>query len=83
MSRPNGAIDLDRLRRQLVLFGKKRGEIHMSELRSFLPPEIVPPSELPAWRDALVAEGVAVRDGDEPPRVRPGTARLPVEADVE
>jgi RNA polymerase primary sigma factor len=62
MTRPSTPrnVDRDKLLKQLVAFGKKKGHITYDELGQLLPPDLVQPGEIGEWEKLLVAEGVAV-----------------------
>ncbi len=53
-------VDQEKLKKQLIAFGKKKGHITHDELRQLLPPEIISPSEMGNWEKMLVDEGVHV-----------------------
>ena len=53
-------VDQEKLKKQLIAFGKKKGHVTLDELRQLLPPEIISPSEFGNWEKMLVAEGVHV-----------------------
>ena len=62
MTRPTTPrnVDRDKLLKQLVAFGKKKGHITYDELGQLLPPDLVQPGEMGEWEKLLVAEGVQV-----------------------
>jgi RNA polymerase primary sigma factor len=62
MTRPTTPrnVDRDKLLKQLVAFGKKKGHITYDELGQLLPPDLVQPGEIGTWEKLLVAEGVQV-----------------------
>ncbi len=62
---PSRSVDRDKLKAQLVAFGKKKGRITTEELKGLLPPDLVDPKEIGEWEKVLVAEGVEVT---EPPK---------------
>mgnify|MGYP001425622188 CR=1 FL=1 len=53
-------IDVDKLKRQLIAFGKQKGHITQAELTELLPPDLVDPAEMGKWQKTLEAEGVQV-----------------------
>ena len=59
----NRTVDRDKLKAQLVAFGKKKGKITTEELRGLLPPDLVDPKEIGEWEKLLVAQGVQVVAG--------------------
>ncbi|MEM9454928.1 MAG: RNA polymerase sigma factor RpoD [Myxococcota bacterium] len=59
----NRNVDRDKLKAQLVAFGKKKGSITSEELRGLLPPDLVDPREIGEWERLLVAQGVEVVTG--------------------
>ncbi|TPV96764.1 MAG: RNA polymerase sigma factor RpoD [Myxococcales bacterium FL481] len=65
MSGKTRPVDVDKLKAQLIAFGKKRGHLTYEELHEFLPPDLVDPSEIGQWEKALVAEGVSVLTADQ------------------
>jgi RNA polymerase primary sigma factor len=58
MSKEYAAIDLAKLKKQLVAFAKKRGKLVEEELEQFLPPDLLDRKKLAEWKDMLRAEGV-------------------------
>ncbi len=60
-SKPN--VDRDKLKAQLVAFGKKKGKITTEELKRLLPPDLVDPKEIGQWEKLLVDQGVQVVSG--------------------
>ncbi|MEM7151790.1 MAG: RNA polymerase sigma factor RpoD [Myxococcota bacterium] len=56
-------VDRDKLKAQLVAFGKKKGQITTEELKGLLPPDLVDPKEIGQWQQMLVDEGVQVVTG--------------------
>ncbi len=61
MSRaPNRTVDKDKLKEQLIAFGKKKGSVTHEELTRLLPPDLVAPAEIGKWEKMLVDEGVKV-----------------------
>ncbi|MBK8261568.1 MAG: RNA polymerase sigma factor RpoD [Nannocystis sp.] len=54
------AVDIEKLKRQLIAFGKKKGHVTHEELAELLPADLVDPKELGEWEKTLVAEGVQV-----------------------
>ncbi|MBL4687455.1 MAG: sigma-70 family RNA polymerase sigma factor, partial [Nannocystaceae bacterium] len=57
---PPRNVDTDKLKKQLIEFGKKKGQITYDELSRLLPPDLVDPSKIGDWEKMLVAEGVEV-----------------------
>jgi len=53
-------VDREKLKKQLIDFGKKKGRITYDELSRLLPPDLVDPSKIGEWESMLVAEGVEV-----------------------
>ena len=62
MSGTSRPIDLQKLRKQLVAFGKKRGQVTRAELNELLPPELSGPEDISTWVKSLQAEGIDVVD---------------------
>ncbi len=56
----NRTVDRDKLRAQLIAFGKKKGQITSEELAGLLPPDLVDPKEMNQWEKLLEAEGIEV-----------------------
>ncbi len=56
----NRPVDRDKLKAQLIAFGKKKGQITSEELAGLLPPDLVDPKEMSQWEKLLEAEGVEV-----------------------
>ena len=54
------SVDSEKLKKQLIAFGKKKGHITHDELQALLPPDLIDPSEMGKWQQLLVAEGVQV-----------------------
>jgi RNA polymerase primary sigma factor len=53
-------VDSEKLKKQLIAFGKKKGHITHDELAALLPPDLIDPAEMGKWEKLLVAEGVDV-----------------------
>ena len=51
-------IDVEKLRKQLISFGKRKGHITQEELIELLPPDLVDPKDLALWEQTLREEGV-------------------------
>ena len=51
-------IDVDKLRKQLISFGKRKGHITQEELQDLLPPDLVDPKDMASWEQMLRDEGV-------------------------
>jgi len=64
------SVDRDKLQKQLIAFGKKKGKITLTELQELLPPDLIDPTEMGKWEQLLVEEGVEVvaADNKEEPR---------------
>ncbi|MEZ4379967.1 MAG: RNA polymerase sigma factor RpoD [Nannocystaceae bacterium] len=58
-------VDVDKLRNQLIAYGKKKGHVTYDELHDLLPPDLVDPKDLKDWEKMLVAEGVQVLSREE------------------
>ncbi len=63
-------VDVDKLKKQLIAFGKKKGHISQAELRELIPADLIDPSELQQWTAELVAEGVQVLSAEEARAIR-------------
>jgi len=57
---PNRTVDRDKLKAQLIAFGKKKGQITTEELAGLLPPDLVDPKEMSQWEKLLETEGIEV-----------------------
>jgi RNA polymerase primary sigma factor len=64
MSGKNRSVDVDKIKKAVVAFGKKKGHITLDELRELLPPDIVDHGNLDEWRKTLEDEGVSVVEND-------------------
>ena len=69
-------VDQEKLKKQLIAFGKKKGHVTADELRQLLPPEIVSPSEIGNWEKMLVDEGVHVLSKADVKAVESATAKV-------
>jgi RNA polymerase primary sigma factor len=69
----NRTVDRDKLKAQLIAFGKKKGQITTEELAGLLPPDLVDPKEMNQWEKLLEAEGIEVLTT---PKNRPGPAAV-------
>jgi len=58
-------IDVDKLRKQLISFGKRKGHITQDELQELLPPDLVDPKDMASWEQMLRDEGVELLTGAE------------------
>jgi RNA polymerase primary sigma factor len=64
MSGKNRPVDVDKIKKAVVAFGKKKGHVTIDELRELLPADVVGPGDLDEWRKMLEDEGVSIVDGD-------------------
>ncbi len=62
----NRNLDVEKLKQQLVAFGKKKGHLSLAELHDLLPADLIKPSELGEWEKMLRAEGVELVKKKEP-----------------
>ena len=53
-------IDVNKLKKQLIAFGKKKGHVTYDELKRLVPADLIDPKELAQWEKDLVAEGIKV-----------------------
>jgi len=60
MSGKNRSVDVEKIKKAVVAFGKKKGHVTVAELRELLPPDVVDQEDLGDWRKQLEAEGVKV-----------------------
>jgi RNA polymerase primary sigma factor len=67
-------VDQEKLKKQLIAFGKKKGHITYEDLQELLPPDLIDPSEMDKWQQMLVDEGVAVVAGEEAKGAAKGAA---------
>ena len=58
-------IDVDKLRKQLISFGKRKGHITQEELQELLPPDLVDPKDMATWEQMLRDEGVELLTATE------------------
>ncbi len=58
-------VDREKLKKQLIAFGKKKGHVTYDELHELLPPDLIDPEELGEWEKTLVEEGVQVLSREE------------------
>jgi RNA polymerase primary sigma factor len=58
-------VDREKLKKQLIAFGKKKGHVTYDELHELLPPDLIDPEELGEWEKTLVDEGVQVLSREE------------------
>jgi RNA polymerase primary sigma factor len=65
MSGKNRTVDVDKIRKAVVAFGKKKGQITIAELRELLPPDVIDHDDLDDWRKQLEAAGVAVVEEEQ------------------
>ncbi|WP_431312847.1 RNA polymerase sigma factor RpoD [Nannocystis pusilla] len=57
-------MDREKLKKQLIAFGKKKGHVTYDELHELLPPDLIDPEELSEWERTLQDEGVQVIAGE-------------------
>jgi RNA polymerase primary sigma factor len=69
-ARSSRNVDPEKLKKQHISFGKKKGSITHTELRDLLPPDLIDPKEIDKWERMLVAEGVQVVQADGSPKPR-------------
>src|SRR5690606_1067915 len=58
-------VDREKLKKQLIAFGKKKGHVTYDELHELLPPDLIDPEELIEWEKTLRDEGVQVIPGED------------------
>ncbi len=63
---PTRTVDAEKLKKNLIAYGKKKGHITQDELQELLPPDLIDPAEFDQWEAMLVAEGVSILPKDEP-----------------
>jgi RNA polymerase primary sigma factor len=64
MSGKNRSVDVEKIKKAVVAFGKKKGHITLDELRELLPPDVVGDGNLDEWRKTLEDEGVSVVENE-------------------
>jgi hypothetical protein len=64
MSGKNRSVDVEKIKKAIVAFGKKKGHITIDELRELLPPDVVDHGNLDEWRKTLEDEGVSVVENE-------------------
>jgi len=62
---PTRTVDAEKLKKNLIAYGKKKGHITYEELQELLPPDLIDPAEIGDWETMLVAEGVQVTSKEE------------------
>jgi RNA polymerase primary sigma factor len=62
---PTRTVDAEKLKKNLIAYGKKKGHITYEELQELLPPDLIDPAEFDQWETMLVAEGVPIIAKDE------------------
>jgi RNA polymerase primary sigma factor len=62
---PTRTVDAEKLKKNLIAYGKKKGHITYEELQELLPPDLIDPAEIGDWEAMLVAEGVQVTTREE------------------
>ena len=60
MSGKNRTVDVEKIKKAVVAFGKKKGHVTVAELRELLPPDVIDHENLDDWRKQLEAAGVNV-----------------------
>jgi hypothetical protein len=68
-------VDREKLKKQLIAFGKKKGHVTYDELHELLPPDLIDPEELGEWEKTLVDEGVQVLSREEAKDARSRSSR--------
>ena len=68
-------IDVDKLRKQLISFGKRKGHITQEELQELLPPDLVDPKDMASWEQMLRDEGVELLTATEAAKRGAGGSR--------
>jgi RNA polymerase primary sigma factor len=62
---PTRTVDAEKLKKNLIAYGKKKGHITYEELQELLPPDLIDPAEFDQWETMLVAEGVPIIPKDD------------------
>ncbi|MFO7563206.1 MAG: RNA polymerase sigma factor RpoD [Enhygromyxa sp.] len=65
MSGKNRTVDVDKIKKAVVAFGKKKGHVTVAELRELLPPDVIDHDNLDEWRKHLEAAGVNVVEAEQ------------------
>ncbi len=77
-------VDVEKLRLQLIAYGKKKGHVTYDELHELLPPDLVDPKDLKEWEKMLSSEGVQVLSREEARKAkRKKAARKPKGKDAD
>ena len=65
MSGKNRTVDVEKIKKAVVAFGKKKGHVTVAELRDLLPPDVIDHDDLDDWRKQLEAAGVNVVEDEK------------------
>ncbi|NVB37722.1 RNA polymerase sigma factor RpoD [Pseudenhygromyxa sp. WMMC2535] len=57
---PADVEKIEKIKKAVVAFGKKKGKITVEELRELLPPDVVDPKDIGEWKTLLEDQGVDV-----------------------
>ncbi|NJK32382.1 MAG: RNA polymerase sigma factor RpoD [Deltaproteobacteria bacterium] len=61
-TRPVDSEKLEKIKKAVIAFGKKKGQITLDELRELLPGDVVDHGQIGEWRKLLESEGVEVSE---------------------
>jgi len=64
MSAKTRSVDVDKIKKAIVAFSKKKGHVTVEELRELLPSDIVDHQKIGEWRKLLEDEGVTIVEAE-------------------
>jgi RNA polymerase primary sigma factor len=70
MSAKTRSVDVEKIKKAVIAFSKKKGHVTVAELRELLPSDVVDHQKIGEWRKLLEDEGVTIveADGQAPKR---------------
>ncbi|MFV8751453.1 RNA polymerase sigma factor RpoD [Nannocystaceae bacterium ST9] len=70
MSAKTRSVDVEKIKKAVIAFSKKKGHVTVAELRELLPSDVVDHQKIGEWRKLLEDEGVTILEADASPTKR-------------
>ncbi len=65
MSAKTRSVDVEKIKKAVIAFSKKKGHVTVAELRELLPSDVVDHQKIGEWRKLLEDEGVTILEADQ------------------
>lgn len=67
MTAKTRSVDVEKIKKAIIAFGKKKGHVTLAELRELLPSDVVDHQKIGEWRKLLEDEGVTIVEAEARP----------------